>query len=114
MSTITGVKNSETRNVPMNPMRRWLPQIPTRMQKTTYRIMAIEWVITPSFPLPRRRRYGSLAAEQAAPPALEAKSYQLPVAAAPLLAEPRPDRPAAGEAAERALNFSLCALMNSR
>ena len=32
-------------------MRRWLPQIPASTQNTTYRIMAIDWAITPCLPL---------------------------------------------------------------
>ena len=41
MSTITGVRTSDMMNVPINPMRRWLPQIPTSTQNTMYEIKTI-------------------------------------------------------------------------
>ena len=42
MSTIMGVKINETMKVPRKPIRRRLPQIPTRMAKTIYRIKPTE------------------------------------------------------------------------
>ncbi len=44
MRTTTGVTKSEKMKAPVKPMRRWLPQIPTRMQNTTYKnTRAIGW-----------------------------------------------------------------------
>jgi len=55
MSTITGVKRSDKKNVPTNPIRRWLPQSPTRRENTIYKIKAIDWIIASCCPLQRYR-----------------------------------------------------------
>jgi len=47
MRTTTGVRKSDMINVPMKPMRRWVPQSPTRTQNAIYKIKPIEKPISP-------------------------------------------------------------------
>lgn len=49
MSTTNGVTKNERMNVPVKPMRRWLPQTPTRMQNNMYTINAIVSAIAACF-----------------------------------------------------------------
>src|SRR5262249_51751453 len=110
----TGVTTRDIKNVPKKPMRRWLPQSPTRRAKATYRTTAITGVIGPCLRSPAplapagpsaqacggliRRRHALVAAALLPAVVCEAE-LDLSADAAPLV---------------RAFHFSFCALMNSR
>ncbi len=117
ISITTGVTRRDKIKVPVNPIRRWLPQSPTRMLNVIYNMsdIVIGRAISPCLPLHAAR------ARTDRPPkhgqGVDVHTDQAPVVAVPLLDPLRTAGPGGvteGFDVDRLLNLSFCALINSR